>query len=112
VGSSDTGFDKGVESTSGYNVIDGIDMIKKSVHFIRAAIELSFRGIPFCRVTNASVYIFPGDFNTKISREIVANPSAKHECVIQILIAIEEIVPYERIQFNASCLYLGASRQG
>jgi hypothetical protein len=112
VGSSETGNDKGVEFTIGHKEIDGIDMIKSNVHSIHGTSEPSFPEIRCYRVINPSPHKFPGEFNTKISREIVANPCAIYGCVFQILPAFEEIVPGERIHFNASCLYLGASRQG
>ena len=57
-------------------------MIKSKVHSIHGISELSFRVICFCLVINVSSYIFPGDFNTKIPREIVAKPSAKYGRVV------------------------------
>jgi hypothetical protein len=109
---SETGNDKGIESTIGNDVKNEIGMIKIEFHFIHRISELSFREICSCLVINVGSDICPADFNTKISREIVAKPSAIDGRVFQILTTLEEIVPCVRIHFNGSGPYLGESRQG
>src|SRR3990172_10671957 len=100
LGSSETDKDKGVESTLGHEVIEGVDMIKSNVHSTHGTSELSFLVTRLCPVINVTVYRFQGAFNTKMPREIVAQPSAKYGPVFQILTVFEEIVPSEQTRFK------------
>ena len=112
MGGSVTASDEGIEFPLGQEVIDEVEMIHGDIHGTNGTGELSFFGKPFIFVFNIALDKFPGGFNAEVICKIIAKPSAEDSVVIQILTFFEDIETGERTHLNASCLYLGTSRQG